>query len=85
MAVTGNHVLIAGPKGKTVFSENAYRGEEGVALQLLDRKTGSVVQEISLPANPTFDGLIAAQGNVYVSLENGSIVGVTPDPVQQRY
>ena len=83
MAVTGNHVLIAGPKGKTVFSENAFRGEEGVALQLLDRKTGDIVQQISLPANPTFDGLIAAQGNVYVSLEDGSIACAKPDPVQQ--
>jgi hypothetical protein len=85
MAVTGNHVLIAGPKGRTVFSEPAFRGEEGVALQILDKRTGAVVQEITLPAIPTFDGLIAALGNVYVSLENGSIVGVKPDPVQQGY
>jgi hypothetical protein len=44
-------------------------------LQILDKDTGDVIQEISLPANPTFDGLIAVQDNVYVSLENGSIVG----------
>jgi hypothetical protein len=75
MAVTGNHLLIAGPKGRTVFSEPAFRGEEGVALQILDKRMGAVVQEISLSAVPTFDGLIAALDHVYVSLENGSIVG----------
>jgi outer membrane protein assembly factor BamB len=85
MAVTGNHVLIAGPKGKTVFSEAAFRGEEGVALQILDKDTGNAVQEISLPAIPTFDGLIAALDHVYVSLEDGNIVCVKPDPVQQGY
>jgi hypothetical protein len=83
MAVTGNHVLIAGPNGGTVFSEPAFRGEEGVALQIFDKRTGAVVQEITLPAIPTFDGLIVALDYVYVSLEDGSIVGVTPDPVQQ--
>ena len=81
MAVTGNHVLLAGPKGKTVFSEAAFRGEDGVALQILDKNRGAVVQEMSLPAVPTFDGLIAAQGHVYVSLENGSIVGFRGESV----
>jgi hypothetical protein len=52
-----------------------------VALQILDKKTRDVIQEISLPANPTFDGLIAAQGNVYVPLENGSIVGFRGESV----
>jgi hypothetical protein len=85
MAVTGSHVLVAGPKGKTVFSESAFRGEEGVALQIFDKKTGDIIQEISLPANPTFDGLIAAEGNVYVSLENGSIACAKPGALQQRY
>ena len=85
MAVTGSHVLIAGPKGKTVFSEPAFSGEEGVALQILDKNTGAVVQEISLPAIPTFDGLIAALDHVYLALEDGSIVCAKPDPVQQRH
>jgi hypothetical protein len=79
MAVTGNHVLIAGRKGKAVFSESAFRGEDGVALQILDKKTGDVIQEMSLPAVPTFDGLIAALDHVYLSLEDGSIVGFRGD------
>jgi hypothetical protein len=74
MAVTGHHILIAGPKGRTVFSENAFRGKEGVILQVLDKATGAMVQELPLAANPTFDGLIAAHGKVFVSLENGSMV-----------
>jgi outer membrane protein assembly factor BamB len=80
MAVAGSHVLIAGPKGNTVFSENAFRGKEGVVLQVLDKASGAVVQEIPLAANPTFDGLIAALGKVYVSLENGTLVCLQPRP-----
>lgn len=78
MAVTGDYVLIAGPKGKTVFSETALRGGDGVFLQVLDRTNGTVVQEIPLDAVPTFDGLIAALGNVYVSLQDGCIICLGP-------
>jgi outer membrane protein assembly factor BamB len=80
MAVAGSHVLIAGPKGNTIFSENAFRGREGVVLQVLDKASGTAVQEIPLAANPTFDGLIAALGKVYVSLENGTLVCLQPQP-----
>ena len=83
MAVTAGHVLIAGLKGRTVFSEPAFQGKEGVALQILDKTTGDIVQEMSLPAVPTFDGLIAAEGNVYVSLKDGSVACAKPDRVQQ--
>jgi len=78
MAVTGGHVLIAGPRGKTVFSERALRGGDGVLLQVFDKTDGAVVQELPLDAVPTFDGLIAALGNVYVSLQDGGIVCLGP-------
>jgi len=74
MAVTRDQVLIAGPRGKTVFSEAAFRGQEGIALQVLDKATGKLRQELPLPAMPAFDGLITAFGRVYLSLRDGSVV-----------
>jgi len=74
MAVTDGHVLIAGPRGKTAFSKEAFHGEEGVGLQVLDKATGEIVQKLSLPAVPAFDGLVAAYGRVYGALGNGSVI-----------
>ena len=74
MAVTRDHVLLAGPRGKTVFSDGAFRGEEGSDLQVLDKATGKLLQELPLPAMPAFDGLIVAYGRVHLSLRDGSVI-----------
>ena len=74
MAVTRGHGLIAGPRGKPTFLDAAFRGKEGIGLQVLDKTTGKLCQELPLPAMPAFDGLITAFGRVYLALRDGSVV-----------
>jgi len=74
MAVTPEHVILAGPKADTVFSLEAFEGKKGIALQILDRGNGELLQEKELDAVPVYDGLTAAFGRAYLALQDGSIV-----------
>ena len=55
-------------------AEAAYLGKEGAALLLVDAKDGQKLAEYDLESSPVFDGVIAAQGRIIISLENGSLV-----------
>ncbi len=54
----------------------AFRGERGAYLRLVDKTSGETVGEIELPALPVFDGMATANGQVLVSLKDGSVVCV---------
>lgn len=51
----------------------AYRGEQGGRLLAISRNDGKPLSEYSLEAQPVFDGLAAANGQVFVALENGTV------------
>ena len=51
----------------------AYTGQKGALLQLVSTKDGQTLSEYELETNPTFDGMMAANGKVFVSLKNGKI------------
>jgi hypothetical protein len=74
MVAAAEHLLIAGPKGRPVVSEAAYRGQQGVAVQVLGKADGRVVQELPLEDLPVFDGLAASGGGVFVALHGGRVV-----------
>ena len=58
---------------KTIVSF-AYAGRQGVALLAVSASTGTTLAEHPLHSLLVFDGMIAAQGNLYLSLTDGSIM-----------
>ena len=51
-----------------------WNGEDGAMLLAVSKKDGSQVAKYHLDALPIFDGLIAAHGKIFMSLQNGSVV-----------
>ncbi len=52
----------------------AYRGDRGVFLRFVSLDDGQTLGEMKLPAMPVFDGMVAANGRLFISLKDGSIV-----------
>jgi hypothetical protein len=47
--------------------------DKGILLEI-DASSGDVLSQADLPASPMFDGMSAANGRLYISLENGSVI-----------
>jgi hypothetical protein len=75
MIKAGNDLFLAGyPAGSSIphiYGEPIQ--DEGILLQI-DGTSGKILSQIQLPACPMFDGMSAARGSLYVSLENGSVM-----------
>jgi len=54
--------------------EAAWAGEKGSSLLTIDPKSGSILSSRSLDFAPVWDGLIAAQGRLFMSTLDGSVV-----------
>jgi hypothetical protein len=52
----------------------AFEGRGGAVLRAVSSKDGDIMTEQKLDAPPVFDGLIAAKGRLYLSLENGTVL-----------
>ena len=55
-------------------AEATFQGQRGAALCLVDATDGASLAKYELESSPVFDGMIAAQGRIFLSLENGSLV-----------
>jgi len=76
MALAGNTVFVAGtpvafPDGDLA---KAYEGRMGGVVWATDASTGEKVAECKLDAPPVWDSLAAANGCVFVSLQDGHVV-----------
>jgi hypothetical protein len=56
----------------------AFEGRSDARLAAVSAADGTTLAEQQLDAPPVFDGLIAAAGRLYVSLEDGSIACLGP-------
>ena len=76
LLVTNNEGLMiaAGAKGDWVTSERAFNGEEGSVIKIMSTKDGKTLAELQISAPPVHDGLIAANGKLFVALKDGSVV-----------
>lgn len=74
MLLANQTLFIAGAKGDWLSSQDAYEGANGIALIAVSASDGKTIAEHTLPAHPVFDGMSAAYGRLYVSLQNGSVV-----------
>ncbi len=86
MVLGSNQLAVAGPRdlGKKATNILAYqnpaealaafRGNKGSFLRLDSNSDGQTQFETKLPALPVFDGMAAADGRLFLSLKNGSVV-----------
>jgi len=54
------------------------RGEHGAIMQVFAKSTGKKLAEHTLGCLPAFDGLIAADGKLYLVTEDGSVLCYRP-------
>jgi hypothetical protein len=83
MVKVGDALVVAGPPDLGQKDANVlqfknepealagFLGQKGVFLRVVSAKDGGKISECTLDAMPVFDGMSAARGRVYVSLENG--------------
>lgn len=78
MVKAGDHLFIAGPPD--VFDPQdpygGFEGHRGARLAVVDAGSGQQIEEQTLETPPVFDGLIAAHGCLFISLEDGSVVSM---------
>ena len=55
-------------------AELTFRGQRGAKLLLVDATDGASLAQYELESSTIFDGMIAAQGKIFLSLEDGSVV-----------
>ena len=67
-------LLVAGAKGDWVISQVAYEGKLGSVLRVISIDDGQIIAEHNLPGLPIFDGMSAARGRLYLSLDDGRVV-----------
>lgn len=76
MAKAGDVLFVAGPPD--VFDPRdpyaVFEGRRGARLAAVSARDGDKLAEIELDSPPVFDGMIAADGRLFVSLTDGSIV-----------
>jgi hypothetical protein len=77
-------LYVAGAKGDWVTSQDAYEGRLGNVLRAVSVDDGEIVAEHDLPAMPTFDGMSAAGGRLYIALTDGRVVGFGADAATTR-
>ncbi len=55
-------------------AEAAFQGQQGAALCLVDAANGKSLTQYKLESPPVFDGMVAARGRIFISLDDGSLV-----------
>jgi hypothetical protein len=78
MVKAADRLFVAGPPDQ-FDPEDPYapfEGRRGARLATVDAADGATISERPLDSPPVFDGLIAAGGRLYASLEDGSLLCV---------
>ncbi len=76
MVRTGNSLVVAGPPDLVREGDGlaAFQGRAGGKMLTVNPENGKIISEITLKTPPVFDGLIAAQGHLYMSTRDGSVI-----------
>ncbi len=78
MVLTKNNLFVAGPPAigneETQEAKDKWQGKEGGSLLCISSTDGNLLSEIKIESPPVFDGMIAAYGKIFISLQNGSVV-----------
>lgn len=81
MVKAGEVLFVAGPPDAIDLDDPyaSLEGRRGARLAAFSARDGSQLAECGLKSPPVFDGLIAARGRLYVSLENGTVACLAPE------
>ena len=79
MVLTRDCVVLAGPPDvlDAKDPQAAFEGRAGGIVAVYARTSGKKAGEVKLASPPVFDGLAAANGNLYVSTRDGKVVCVS--------
>jgi len=75
MAVTADQLCVAGPPDVVNAGDPlaAFEGRAGGVLRIVAKEDGRTVSEHKLASPPVFNGAAAANGRLYLTLEDGSL------------
>ncbi len=75
MVLADEHLFVAGPPDVVDADDPmaAFEGRKGGVLATVSAGDGKELARRKLDSPPVFDGLIAAGGRLFVSLENGTV------------
>lgn len=76
MVLAGDHLFAAGPPDVVDPADPlaAFEGRAGARLQVFNTTDGSLVNSYDLPAQPQFDGMSAAQGQLLMTTTDGKLI-----------
>lgn len=76
MVLAGDKLFIAGPPDVVPEDDPyaAFEGRRGARLWVISATDGQKLAEYPLESLPAFDGMVAAQGQLYASMKDGSII-----------
>jgi hypothetical protein len=81
MVLAGQRLFVAGPPDvvDTYDPMASFDSRKGALLRAHSTTDGTLLAEHKIQAPPIFDGLIAAKGRLYLSLENGTVLCMGSD------
>lgn len=78
LVVAGDVLFLAGPPADAFRSLPSWQGKRGVRLLAYSKQDGQLLSQQDLPALPVFDGFAAANGRLFLSLQNGELLCLKP-------
>lgn len=61
-------------EAELLAQDKAHKGSEGGVLLAVDKKTGKQLSRITLEELPTWDGMAAANGKIFITTEKGKVI-----------
>ncbi|NOX56935.1 MAG: PQQ-binding-like beta-propeller repeat protein [Planctomycetes bacterium] len=74
LLLAADTLFLAGPPADAPFSIESLEGRNGVRLLAVSAEDGRIVSEWELEALPVLDGLAAAYGRLYLTLQSGELI-----------
>ena len=76
MVLAGNVLLVAGPPADPRNRPQQSDEEQSALLLAISASDGSELARYQIDSSPVFDGMAAANGRLYLSLENGRLLSM---------
>ena len=74
MILAGNIMFLAGPSAQAVFGPQEPDEKQGALLIAVSASDGAKLTQCQLDSSPVFDGMAAAYGRLYISMNDGSLL-----------
>ncbi len=82
MVLTEDKLLLAGPPESALTSRSVFAGEEGARLAIVSTTDGKPLEQHRLDGLPVYDGMAAAGGRLFISLQDGRLTCFGADAEQ---